>query len=311
MVVPGNHDLDNSGPQGARISVTESVLRNPELARDASVVQVCTAPQDEFYEFQRALADDGLEPSTNDYSARLYYEYNFKARGHNLRFVCINTAWLSHTREKQGQLFYPPDAINAAKRSDTVSLAIFHHPDNWLESNNARAFRARVRQTADVILTGHEHEASYGIHLGEQDERNQYIEGGPLQDSYGELPSAFNALVLDTARSRQKVARFAWNGRQYVLAGGGHGGDDGAGLAWEEFPVNRSRLLGELQFTLSAREKLADPGLTLHHKDRGDLKLPDIFIFPDLTEITPGKKSPGQIVRGIAFSTCSIPTDHC
>ncbi len=170
-------------------------------------------------------------------------------------------------------------------------VTIFHHPYNWLEANNARAFRKALESISDVILTGHEHDSSFELRERKLGERNQYIEGGALQDS-ANSGSAFNALLLDVAQRKQKFFQLQWDESKlkYVVVSQQPSDDfseEGTAAAeeWEDFLGNRLRKRGEFELNTASQSFLSEPGATLHHSVRGELVLDDIFVFPDLRQV--------------------------
>jgi predicted MPP superfamily phosphohydrolase len=310
LAIPGNHDSDLSEPEGARMMVLEGILRNPAQVKDASVVAICTAVQDNFFEYFESYGQYGELSPASDYHKRLAYECSVAIGDEIVRFLCFNTALLSQRLEKQGSLYFPPEAVPTVRADDDLVVVMFHHPYNWIEANAARAFRKRVEEVADLILTGHEHDATLRTQQARTGEVNTYVEGGALQDSYDPAASTFNAFVLDLAAHRQKFARFVWNGTRYVLAGQTREDNDGAGLTWEEYQVNRLRARGQFELAESMHQRLDDAGVSLVHHDRGTLRLSDIFVFPDLQEVVYPRKHSGRIIHGEGIIDLLTDTRH-
>ena len=79
-------------------------------------------------------------------------------------------------------------------------------------------------------------------------------------------------------------------------------GDEGSGLGWTDYRVNEFKTIR--QFHLSERMQLFldDPGVTLHHQDKGLLKLTDVFMYPDLMEIRTRGERFGERVKGDGIS---------
>ncbi|NOT97056.1 MAG: hypothetical protein HOP00_12220 [Nitrospira sp.] len=299
--VPGNHDCDFEKSGTARDMILDGVLKDPNKALDNSVVQICIQAQDSFFEFLGNHASGNRVESANigtPYDSRLYYEYRFGSGDQTIRFMCCNTPWLSRLRDIQGQLFYPTDAVPCGTSDHALSIAIFHHPYPWLETTNRRSFQKRIEEVADLVLTGHEHDATRRTQQSEKGGRNTYIEGGALHDAEDQASSIFNAFVIDTDLKKQKFVRLLWDGEKYSPSVAFPQGKDGAGLAWEEFQINRLRQ--SVRFSLSPKieEYLDDPDVYLTHRHRGNLKLSDVFVFPDLREAHLGKDTQQSVIRG-------------
>lgn len=298
VLVPGNHDCNfSSGSQKARSMVLRTVLQEPAQALDPSIVETGCAPQAAFFAFLEGVTPNPRKKLPSEPSGRLYYEYEFSESAKKLRFLCCNTAWCSELRETQGQLTYPPSALPEATTQDDVVIAVLHHPYNWLESNVAREFRKRIEKIADLVLTGHEHDAGCRTQQNSGGERQTYVEGGALQETDRSEISAFNAFLLDTAHRKQKYIQFAWNGSIYSPRKDGLA-DEGGEAAWVDFQGNRIRQRGRFEVRTSTREMLEDPGIVLQHRTRGRLKLADIFVYPDLRRIPGVDEKVGELIRG-------------
>ena len=301
VAVPGNHDCDFDRIGAARDMILDGVLKDPNTALDSSIVQVCTQVQEPFYEFLNANAHESrLEASAVDtqYDHKLYYEYRFSAQGHIVRFMCCNTSWLSRLREIPGQLYFPADAIPSITIEPSLSIAMFHHPYPWLEPNNRRSFQKRVEEVADIVLTGHEHEATRKTQQGDKGERNTYIVGGALHDAEYFSGSVFNAFIFDTDTKKQKFTRLVWDVERYSPSVSFPQGKDGAGLAWEELQINCLRQGPRFDLSVKALSMLDDAGVYLTHRHRGVLKLSDVYVFPDLRDTSFAKDTQPSVVRG-------------
>ncbi len=297
-IVPGNHDCDFTVSGTSRQIVTDSVLVDISRASDQDVVQTCTAVQRSFFNFLEAVESLKHKPISPDFDVELSYEYNFAILDECVKVKCYNTAWLSQRNESQGRLLFPSQAVGTAEDEAVLVVAAFHHPYNWLESNTARAFRDNVESIADLVLTGHEHTSSMKVQESNAGSSNICIEAGVLQDSADPANSDFNVFVFDTSRQRRKYAHFRWNGGTYGATTQSTGGDDGGGLAWMDYRVNDSRLLGRTRLSGDMQAFLEDPGITLRHEHRGILRLQDVFLYPDLVEIEMHSDRFGQRMNG-------------
>lgn len=286
VVIPGNHDCDFGAANGVRKRLLDGVEANPEQASDEEVIEACTLVQ-ESYRGYMDLLDEGehLKPYN-----RLYYEYHFTISGRSILFRCYNTAWMSRLQERQGHLVYPLD--KAAEKHDgfDLTVSLLHHPYKWFQSDNARALAKHVEEASDVILTGHEHDQTYSLRSGTGGEKNQYIEGGVLQESWDESISTFNALLVDLDAKKQKFFHFGWDGEMYVPT---LGSDE----SWDELQVNKLLARRDFEVNEGFQEYLEDPGVSLSHPEKGDLKLSQVFVYPDLREVT-GKEDTLRMVKG-------------
>ena len=298
VIVPGNHDCDFTASGALRDIIANSILEDISRTEKRDIVQTCTAVQDPFFDFLDAVEPLPRIPSGEAYDVRLSYKYDLTKDDENVSFLCYNTAWLSQLHETQGRLYFPAEAVRLDQEESTLIVASFHHPYNWLESNAARAFRGNIESIADLVLTGHEHTTSYRAQEGGLGQRNIYVEGGVLQDSSDPTTSEFNVFVFDTIVHRKKYAHFRWKDGSYSLTTQSSLGDDGSGLGWTDYRTNGHRAIDKGQLSDVMRMHLDDPGLSLRHRDRGFLKLSDVFVYPDLVEVKIRGERLGERITG-------------
>jgi len=284
IVIPGNHDCNFYGPTDVRETVLEGIRANPEKASNTEMIRTCTAIQDNFFSYLETLDDKHLNLCN-----RLYYEYPFTVGRYKLLFRCYNTAWISERSEKQGELLYPLDHVQGSSEGFDLVVSVFHHPYQWLEHQNARRFREHIESTSDIVLTGHEHDQTRHTQTSAEGQRNQYIEGGVLQESHDSSVSSINCLILDIAGKRQRFFYFVWK-------------DDGlyhisprTTGQWEELQVNKLLTRRSFETNTQFRRLLEDPEATLIHPDRDSLQLSDVYIYPDLREEARREKVPRLI----------------
>lgn len=281
VIVPGNHDCDFSGDQSIRDLVVERLSREITDAPADPMINACTAVQANFFNFVQSLhADRATQPSTS--GERMAYELELIVGEERIQFICLNTAWLSRLNETQGKLYFPTSLLPDARPDSTLTVALFHHPYNWMEATSARSLRKRLEDVSDLILTGHEHDLEYRTVRNLEDQQTTYFEGGLLQDPTDSSVSSFNCFILDTQRRRYKFGEFVWVDNRYTLKRGTRGMEAG-GLEWVEFEGNRiSRRGSRFQLSQEMEGFLDDPGSPLFHRDRETVKLSDILVTPDL-----------------------------
>jgi hypothetical protein len=294
VVIPGNHDCNFAGHSPARAKFIEAISRDNGLADTPEMMQACLGVQSNFFYFAQSVNRELWRNNPYDVEARqrLFYEYRLEAGGFEVLYHCYNTAWLSQLGEKQGQLMFPLSLMPDSKPSANILVTLFHHPYGWLESNNARAFRKNVEKYSDLILTGHEHDHTYSKRYGPTGEFNQYIEGGALQDSSDDNSSSFNVVLLDLSNQRQKFFHFLWEGSFYDTAK--------VPVGWEPFQGNRLRLKRDFELTHAFQEQLLDAGVYFSHRGVPNVKLSDIYVYPELRKYT----DQGKIDESIESEDC-------
>lgn len=273
IAIPGNHDCDLSASRSVRSTLVNAVLQEPSKAEDREMQRACTDVQDNFFNFLEAVSDDN-----RTFKDRLYYEYEYSVDQSSILFRCYNTAWLSQLSEEPAHLMYPVGSVPAQRNGHDLVISVFHHPYGWLHPDNARAFKRQIEGSSHIVLTGHEHDQGSYVKLGTSGEKNEYIEGGVLQESGEDSVSSFNALVLDLSQRKQKLLHFAWDGELYAPL-------PASRQDWEEFQVDKLLTRRDFEIQEDFERYLQDPGATLTHSSKGQLKLADVFVCPNLREM--------------------------
>lgn len=273
IAVPGNHDCDFTVSTPVRDAVLRTLADEPTKLENPDIVQVCTQVQGSFFDFVQATAGPSL-----DLKNRLCYEYSVRVGDDTLQFRCYNTAVTSRREEKPGTLLCAPCPPREGANDASVVISVLHHPYNWLIPAQARSLRREIERTSDIVLTGHEHEHTRRVDHVATGEMNEFIEGGVLQESGGRGMSAFNVLVIDTADQQQRFYHFVWRDGRYVPSVSHE--------QWEPFPINRLRTKKLFEPVEQMQDFLDDPELTLTHRVKGRLGLSDIYVAPDLREVS-------------------------
>jgi energy-coupling factor transporter ATP-binding protein EcfA2 len=269
VCVPGNHDCDFAIQGDARIALMEHIAKRLEgLDPTGDTVQQLTKIQENFFNFASWMTNQEHPPK----SRQLTQQHHLAIDGRNVRINCYNTAWVSMLREQPGQLVFPPDLVYPDTPGDLV-VSVFHHPYGWMNPDNARAFRTAVEAGSDIVVTGHEHAAgAFTRQLIGSPSAKHYVEGGALVGDDGPDNSTFVVIVVDSEASKYDVLEFAWYGKLY-----------------------QPRVLGSHTFTRTGSEtgvafrnnlefaaKLTELGTGIAHPIARQLRLSDIFVYPDL-----------------------------
>ena len=300
VAVPGNHDCLFGSDDSVRDTIIDKVLQNAGDLPDTSMVNICTSVQRNFFEFLDQFANDCILPRAEGSPKDLYYEYAFTIVGEQLSFLCFNTAWLSRRQEQPSKLCFPTDVIQQEQPKSVLSVAILHHPYNWLEPNNARRLRNEIEKRADVVLTGHEHDPVHRRSERGTGERNTYLEGAVFQCADPDN-SGFNFLLVDTGHAdgpKQKFFNFQWADGRYVPGSAMRSSEsDESDSDWEDLQLTRQRIHSQFVPSVKTKEWLDDVGVVLQHPQKENVSLADVFVYPDLLELAPGTKTNPRRVR--------------
>lgn len=268
VAVPGNHDCDFnlSSEDDTRDDLIHIACTKNNPGK--GFIDNCTSVQADFLKFREVISDVVLK-------GNLLHSYqDFNIQGKRIVFNLFNTAWISQKNEIQGSLYFPLGMISDNDISDfDLSVSVFHHPYNWLESNNAREFRQSVEGFSDLIFTGHEHtEEHYTVNRASTN--NEYYAGGVLQDGD---QSDFNLCLIDLDSSMYSFKNYRWNTDMYQPQNCSD---------WKAF--RRNKVLDSEQFIPNQEysRQLSDIGAAFVHPKKDILLLEDIFIYPELRMIS-------------------------
>lgn len=284
VAVPGNHDCQFDENNTARDLIIQGLIKDPTITIDPSITELGSKVQDNFFSFRSSFTT----PPTRT-EGRVYYEYLWTKDNRSILFRCYNTAWLSQLKEQQGHLIYPSQFLGKCEPntpSDFV-VSVFHHPYNWLTSTCAREFKDHIEKTSDLILTGHEHEADHYLKYTFRGEVTEYVEGAVFQEASRPDRSGFNVILVDLETQRQKLLTYYWDETFYApndVSGG-----------WIPYSRGRRKAKKDFDFSLETQAWLEDPGVQFNHPAKSDLKLTDIFVFPNLREYKSTERSESAI----------------
>lgn len=269
IVVPGNHDCNFKLATPLRGCVIEHMKKTGSILTDNETIDLLTSVQKDYFDFQASVSSRPLLAGRE----KLYYEECFDLNEYKIKFRCYNTAWMSELSADQGQLAFPLDLIPKPSEDSAVVCAVFHHPYNWFEANNGREFKKHIINCSDIVLTGHEHDPYIYTVSGIKGEFNEYMEGGVLH-APDSSHSSFNCQIVNLKDEVTKRLQCSWDGKLYstIHASG-----------WDPLVKNKS-LTGGFKISPEFRGQLDDLGIAFSHRRKNQLRLSDVFIYPQLKE---------------------------
>jgi hypothetical protein len=292
VAIPGNHDCNLRSENETRrflLDQLDNYLKKPidlEGSNFAALIQV----QQEFFKFEAEIS--GREVLATE--ERLHYQRVFTVDGTTFVFHCFNTAWLSRRHEVPSTLFMPPEVLVGSTAPDAIlSVALFHHPYNWINPDNFRGLKQYVERESDIILTGHEHFASQSRRQLASGEEMDYFEAPALYDP-DTSTSGFQMALFDLNEKQQGISQFAWNGIRYTEI---HSRE------WQT-KRNPARPSDIFDNTTEFSTELRSVGTGFRHPRRTPpqsvLSLRDLFVYPDLRQrdldkLISGDKKQGSI----------------
>lgn len=270
--VPGNHDGLFKAPNAARKAVIESVIAGGEV--DETVIATCVAPQIHYFEFRKRFENEYVT-----FSDLLWTEHEIALDGHTIAFSAINASWMSQVPELPGKLVFPIKRYQGqAKGKASVRIALMHHPLNWYAQETYHPLREFCRSRYQVIMSGHEHAANAStivdLKLGE----SLNLEAAALLPHEAGATSAFSVVKLDLEKQLFAKVDFSWDGELYIPVEG-----DGV---WDSFVPLPSRRNDGFALTDEMKARVEDVGATFTHPTKEHIALSDIFVYPDLHDLS-------------------------
>ncbi|MDD2934015.1 MAG: metallophosphoesterase [Methylotenera sp.] len=302
VLAPGNHDCDFSSPNQVREIVISSLAKGSVGNVSAELAAQSLAVQDNYWKFSNRITG---RTSENAPSEQLCCITQVNICDKTISFSAYNTAWMSQRNEIQGALHFPIEFIPIEDTASDLVVSLFHHPYNWLESSNAREFRTLIERNSDLIMTGHEHESGQYVKTDRViGNTNEYVEGAVLQDSRTQ-DSGFNAVLIDLEQEAQKFFNATWTGKIYEV--------HAVHATWQNFQRNKNRTRNEYVISATWINYLTNPGAGFTNSRKEQLELEDIFVEPNLRELTRIDNLSQVIqlpIRGEQFWRRVIDTPH-
>lgn len=276
IVVPGNHDCNFARQTDTRAFLLGSLTTYLKQPVDfaGQNFRALIGVQDDFFQFEAAVRGGDALPISD----RIYFQRTLNVRGSTVIFHCFNTAWLSRKNEIQSELFIPHQALpSATPPSATLSVAMFHHPFNWLDAENYRGLKSFVESQAEFILTGHEHEVGFSRRQGFNGEAMNYLDAPALQTKGSEL-SGFQILAFDFESQDFGITLFEWHEERF------------SAQRFRKFPFERNLARPDNPFKIAEEHSqvLTAIGTGFRHPrcspPHRELRLRDLYVYPDLRE---------------------------
>lgn len=271
FVCTGNHDCDFSLSDDTRESVLGTIRSlNGTLPSD-SLIKTASLIQDEFFIFRNKVSQHKWEQDS-----RLSWQTTIRVGDDLVGIRCLNVAWMSELKEKQGTLVFPQDAVVpfSFDKHSGLSVTLLHHPFNWFGQATYRKFQSAVRRQSQLIFTGHEHFQNIGEVSELRSSPSIFIEGGVLFENKNPQYSTFNIVVVDLKDEQYLAELYSWDGQRYSA--------DVDNEEWgslRALPVKRHQ---NFELNPDFAVSLKDPGANFSHSAKKNLLIDDFFVWPEL-----------------------------
>lgn len=203
--VPGNHDIQRSR--------TSSLFTDPHLKDDRGSY-LFDGPNIVDSPFFSDLGDplenyQLIEDLVGSYDRRTYWGY-LRIAG-PLSIVGLNSTWLSRIREEdetdRGKLRIEPhilDKLTEFLPNNTLKLALFHHPIDWLEENTRDDVYNMIIDRMDLALFGHVHSSDlHGMVRGNSD--CLFVQSPPLRADWSNGTNGYGIIRCDTNHKKFEI----------------------------------------------------------------------------------------------------------
>ena len=264
LMVPGNHDCNFDGD----ISKREELLAKLDIAKnvDQYILEQMTTVQKNFSEFSKCFFKYDLNNLCN--------KYVMDCGSTKLLFQMVNTAWMSQEHEEPGKLFIPSSTLESVDNGDyDCVFTVMHHPYNWLNPDNCNDFLDFIRQSTDILIIGHQHRKDSFSCTGE-DWRFTEFRGKELQSS-SSTHSAFSIYQIDNEFQNITTYDFTWKSNLYQR-------QESSNMFMRNTLVSSLTIMPSLKYI---SEYIDDPGMNIIHESADNVKLYEIYCWPDLEEI--------------------------
>lgn len=290
LLIPGNHDIDFDFP-GIDEEIREIIIdkcsqKNPP---NDAMSEYCLKPQQPF----RNFAENAAAKLSAFSVSTLIDSYMCPLGSINVRFHLLNTTRFSRKKEIPAVSWFPVDVLEnnltTNDGQDTFTIGVLHHPYNWHNPDNGKELRRVLESRCDIIFTGHEHNSEIYKKTKRATEQNLYIEGGVLQDYENSDISTFNVVTIIPEKQKFLVKTVSWNGTTYEPLTDPYE---------HRYLRLRQPLLNEFVMLEEWAQWLEQVGTDFRHPRCRDLRLSDLFVYPDLQRLDVRKAcSPAGIVR--------------
>ena len=221
-IVPGNHDVDRSIQsymyQGVRARLTSQREVDEFLGLETERIQLMRR-QSAFHEFRDRLVVGGQARETDDGLARVQ---DFDLNGFRVCVLELNSAWLSGDGDHPGSLLVGErQIIGALSLAESfrphLTVALTHHPTDWLAEFDRVACSNRIVPQVDVFHSGHLHWHETSMMLAPGAQCIHSAAGSSHETRH--YKNSYNLVEYDIARATCRIRQF-----EYRIEFGGFSG---------------------------------------------------------------------------------------
>ena len=265
IICPGNHDCDFT-KNPTRDFMLQNMLKQNLSELDPTVFESCTTHQEQYFQFKDCLEGTSIEED------KLWVTNKINIGNKSIVFESINLSWASTLKETQGKLLFPFSSYaNKSKIDADLRISLMHHPLNWLNQSSYRELRTSLRSISDFIFTGHEHANNAINHNDIESGETIIIEGGSLQEDTINN-SSFGIITIDIISNNHNFYSYKYcSTSEYYIP-----------QEEKKLIINKRNNKENFSFNESFKDKLNDCGGYFKHSNSINLKLADVFVYPNI-----------------------------
>jgi predicted phosphodiesterase len=207
FIVPGNHDVNRKKyPKSVGIPVYKNMSELNKEIEDEDDRSFLLAGMEGYFTF---IEDNYAHLKTMHDRLVPFVHVHKAGCGKRIGLVGLNSAWMCRKSPDEREIaigeFQVKTAIEELKEKGKVDLQIclFHHPLNWLLSEDRDISRKYLNGT--VVLSGHLHDSVGGYFHDQDGEIHQFIAGGAYIGSDSDWPCRYQYITFDWDESKIRV----------------------------------------------------------------------------------------------------------
>jgi predicted MPP superfamily phosphohydrolase len=216
VIVPGNHDVDRSLVQGGAVKIQDRLL---EQSTEESIAEVLKSPIDRAVLFARHAAYvDFLEKIYGSRNDSLWFSRIYQHGSHRIHVAGLCSSWMSHRKQDKGALLvgrYQLAQIADDADGASISIALIHHPIDYLPDFDKQHVSRAFEQTYRIVLRGHLHDQQSLNHASPDAAYLEFACGALY--SGGSFPNAFQLIEIDLERELCRAHYRVWQNGEWIV----------------------------------------------------------------------------------------------
>lgn len=269
--IPGNHDNDYdllSAEQKATTDFSHTTFAERSIM------------QREFIVFLANMNSSVID------SAKPINGILHKTDGYALKINLINTGLYSSLENSSTDQFFPANSLiqlDSDQSNTDLVISVMHHPIYSFKDNIRHEVKAKLEDTTDILLVGHEHKSDYSGVTGFSESHINIINGEEIAiDQDGS--TCFNFLLVDAGNDELTTIKYKWDSKRMMFLE--------TNRTDKQTLFNPKRKQFSKTITKEFSHFLKDPGGPFLKLKSGNLHLKDIFVYPPITVTSQDDISP-------------------